>query len=155
MRHCATRRPGTSETCCKGCGRQVLDTAPLQPKQPDGERSGRCGLENGSDPEGISGPLEEKRGLAYLEEHPDAVEKTVRAMGREQLATLIYASGTTSRPKGVRLVHDSSCRQHAAGVLPKDLGLHVAEAVTARRQAPTPATRAAASWCASMSNPRG
>jgi long-chain acyl-CoA synthetase len=66
----------------------------------------------------------EKRGAAYLDEHPDAVEETVRAIEREQLATLIYTSGTTGRPKGVRLVHDcwsyQGVAQEASGLLRPD-----------------------------------
>ncbi|MEU0101109.1 long-chain fatty acid--CoA ligase [Streptomyces sp. NPDC006267] len=66
----------------------------------------------------------EKRGTAYLDEHPDAVEETVRAIEREQLATLIYTSGTTGRPKGVRLVHDcwsyQGVAQEASGLLRSD-----------------------------------
>ncbi|MBC2901597.1 AMP-binding protein [Streptomyces cupreus] len=66
----------------------------------------------------------EKRGTVYLEEHPDAVEKTVQAIEREQLATLIYTSGTTGRPKGVRLVHDcwsyQGAAQEAGGLLRSD-----------------------------------
>jgi long-chain acyl-CoA synthetase len=49
----------------------------------------------------------EKRGTAYLEQHPDAVTDAIGALTREQLATLIYTSGTTGRPKGVRLPHDA------------------------------------------------
>ncbi len=49
----------------------------------------------------------ERRGAAYLEEHPDSVKKNVGAITSQQLATLIYTSGTTGRPKGVRLAHDS------------------------------------------------
>ncbi|WP_405581394.1 AMP-dependent synthetase/ligase [Streptomyces sp. NBC_01190] len=49
----------------------------------------------------------EKRGVAYLELHPDAVVDAVGALTRDQLATLIYTSGTTGRPKGVRLPHDA------------------------------------------------
>ncbi|MCI4041248.1 AMP-dependent synthetase/ligase [Streptomyces sp. TRM75563] len=66
----------------------------------------------------------EKRGTAFLDEHPDAVEETVRAIEREQLATLIYTSGTTGRPKGVRLVHDcwsyQGVAQEASGLLRSD-----------------------------------
>ncbi|MFB7451668.1 AMP-dependent synthetase/ligase [Streptomyces sp. NPDC056194] len=49
----------------------------------------------------------EKRGKAYLEEHPEAVKERVAAITSTQLATLIYTSGTTGRPKGVRLPHDN------------------------------------------------
>ncbi|MEV0963064.1 AMP-binding protein [Streptomyces sp. NPDC049910] len=81
-------------------------------------------------PEGLEG-LEvlslaelEKRGTVYLEEHPDAVEKTIQAIEPEQLATLIYTSGTTGRPKGVRLVHDcwsyQAVAQEARGLLRSD-----------------------------------
>ncbi|POG48143.1 long-chain fatty acid--CoA ligase [Streptomyces sp. ZL-24] len=66
----------------------------------------------------------EKRGTAYLDEHPDAVEETVGAIEREQLATLVYTSGTTGRPKGVRLVHDcwsyQGVAQEASGLLRSD-----------------------------------
>jgi len=66
----------------------------------------------------------EKRGTVYLEKHPDAIEKTVRAIEPEQLATLIYTSGTTGRPKGVRLVHDcwsyQGVAQEAGGLLRSD-----------------------------------
>ena len=48
----------------------------------------------------------EKRGAAYLEQHPAAITDAVAAITRDQLATLIYTSGTTGRPKGVRLPHD-------------------------------------------------
>ncbi|MFD4394273.1 AMP-dependent synthetase/ligase [Kitasatospora sp. NPDC058478] len=66
----------------------------------------------------------EQRGAEYLEQHPDAVEKTVAALDKEQLATLIYTSGTTGRPKGVRLVHDcwayEARAQEASGLLRSD-----------------------------------
>ncbi|WP_329179032.1 AMP-dependent synthetase/ligase [Streptomyces sp. NBC_01477] len=48
----------------------------------------------------------EKRGEAYLAQHPAAVTEAVAAITKDQLATLIYTSGTTGRPKGVRLPHD-------------------------------------------------
>ncbi|MDK1475442.1 long-chain fatty acid--CoA ligase [Streptomyces sp. 549] len=66
----------------------------------------------------------EKRGTAYLEQHPDAIERTVEAIEREQLATLIYTSGTTGRPKGVRLVHDcwsyQGVAQESSGLILSD-----------------------------------
>lgn len=49
----------------------------------------------------------ERRGAAYLEQHPQLIKEKVGAITREQLATLIYTSGTTGRPKGVRLPHDN------------------------------------------------
>ena len=49
----------------------------------------------------------EKRGAAYLEQHPTAVTDAVAALTKDRLATLIYTSGTTGRPKGVRLPHDA------------------------------------------------
>ncbi|MGA5561635.1 AMP-dependent synthetase/ligase [Streptomyces platensis] len=60
------------------------------------------------DPEGWVLTLAEleKRGTAYLEEHPECVKERVAALRADQLATLIYTSGTTGRPKGVRLPHD-------------------------------------------------
>ncbi|GGU58326.1 AMP-dependent synthetase [Streptomyces albospinus] len=60
------------------------------------------------DPEGwvVSLAELEKRGTAYLEEHPECVKERVGALRADQLATLIYTSGTTGRPKGVRLPHD-------------------------------------------------
>jgi len=60
------------------------------------------------DPEGwvLSLAELERRGAAYLAEHPDCVKKIVAGLRADQLATLIYTSGTTGKPKGVRLPHD-------------------------------------------------
>ncbi|MEU8031453.1 AMP-dependent synthetase/ligase [Streptomyces sp. NPDC049099] len=49
----------------------------------------------------------ERRGVAYLETHPELIKERVGAITKDQLATLIYTSGTTGRPKGVRLPHDN------------------------------------------------
>ena len=48
----------------------------------------------------------EEMGRAYHLEHPQAFETAARAVDSEDLATLLYTSGTTGRPKGVKLVHD-------------------------------------------------
>ena len=61
----------------------------------------------GSDDRVISLAELERRGTAYLEQHPESVKETVAGITAEQLATLIYTSGTTGRPKGVRLPHDA------------------------------------------------
>lgn len=56
----------------------------------------------------------EKRGEEYLAEHPDAVENAVKAIGPDSLATLIYTSGATGKPKGVLLAHDCWTYEGAA-----------------------------------------
>lgn len=56
----------------------------------------------------------EKRGEEYLDEHPHAVEDAVKAIGPESLATLIYTSGATGKPKGVLLSHDCWTYEGAA-----------------------------------------
>jgi len=56
----------------------------------------------------------EKLGEGLLAEQPDVVEKRVAATGPEALATLVYTSGTTGRPKGVRLQHKSWTYEGAA-----------------------------------------
>lgn len=46
-------------------------------------------------------------GDGYLAEHPDAITEIAQAIKPDQLATLVYTSGTTGKPKGVRLRHKS------------------------------------------------
>ena len=49
----------------------------------------------------------EKLGADYLAEHPTAITDIAASIPPEQLATLVYTSGTTGRSKGVRLQHRS------------------------------------------------
>jgi long-chain acyl-CoA synthetase len=49
----------------------------------------------------------EARGRARLEVEPELIKGQISALTKDRLATLIYASGTTGRPKGVRLPHDN------------------------------------------------
>jgi long-chain acyl-CoA synthetase len=46
-------------------------------------------------------------GDGYLAEHPDAIAEVAQSIKPDQLATLVYTSGTTGKPKGVRLRHKS------------------------------------------------
>src|SRR4029079_5198588 len=46
-------------------------------------------------------------GRRYLLEHPSGLRTRIDAIAPGQLATLIYTSGATGRPKGVRLPHSS------------------------------------------------
>ncbi|HET6292586.1 MAG TPA: long-chain fatty acid--CoA ligase [Kribbella sp.] len=44
-------------------------------------------------------------GAKYLDEHPEAIDERLAQIKPEHLCTLVYTSGTTGRPKGVRLPH--------------------------------------------------
>jgi long-chain acyl-CoA synthetase len=53
-------------------------------------------------------------GAKYLADHPACVRDAVAAITPDQLATLMYTSGTTGRPRGVRLDHKAWAYEGAA-----------------------------------------
>jgi long-chain acyl-CoA synthetase len=56
----------------------------------------------------------ERRGADLLAGDPHAVSRRVAAIRPEHLSTLMYTSGTTGRPKGVRLAHSALTYEVAA-----------------------------------------
>ncbi|MCE5288841.1 MAG: long-chain fatty acid--CoA ligase [Nocardiaceae bacterium] len=44
-------------------------------------------------------------GRHHLSEHPDAIDQALAEVTPDSLATIVYTSGTTGRPKGVELTH--------------------------------------------------
>src|SRR5690348_9558189 len=46
-------------------------------------------------------------GAVHLKENPGQIEEIASRIPDDQLATLVYTSGTTGKPKGVRLLHRS------------------------------------------------
>ncbi|MBV6760405.1 AMP-dependent synthetase/ligase [Rhodococcus opacus] len=55
-----------------------------------------------------------ERGRAHLIQNPSALTDRAAKISPDSLATLVYTSGTTGRPKGVRLIHDAWTYQAAA-----------------------------------------
>jgi long-chain acyl-CoA synthetase len=66
----------------------------------------------------------EEKGTAALAADPELVTRIANAVRPDQLATLMYTSGTTGTPKGVELLHGGWCWQGVAqdklGVLRSD-----------------------------------
>ncbi|MGL5809549.1 MAG: AMP-dependent synthetase/ligase [Nocardioides sp.] len=64
-------------------------------------------LEEIDDPWVISYDELRRLGREHLAAHPGVLEKVAAEIPADQLATLVYTSGTTGRPKGVRHTHRS------------------------------------------------
>ena len=79
-------------------------------------------LDTSAELEGVMLENVEKSGEAKAEAEPDLVQKLADAVTPEDLASIVYTSGTTGDPKGVMLTHDNLASNVKAGlkVLPID-----------------------------------
>ena len=57
-----------------------------------------------------------KLGADYASGHPGAIDERVAAIQPDDIATLVYTSGTTGEPKGAMLSHSNFVRTAAAGI---------------------------------------
>ncbi|MBL8331588.1 MAG: AMP-binding protein, partial [Rubrivivax sp.] len=63
------------------------------------------GLSNFSDPRVLSLEALREKGRAYDQAHPGEFERRVASRGPQDLAILVYTSGTTGKPKGAMHLH--------------------------------------------------
>ena len=79
-------------------------------------------LETSAEVEGVMLEDVEKKGKAKAAAEPDLVQKLAEAVTPEDLASIVYTSGTTGDPKGVMLTQDNLVSNVKAGlkVLPLD-----------------------------------
>jgi long-chain acyl-CoA synthetase len=63
------------------------------------------GLRDLDDPDVLSLEALRQAGRAWLQQHPQALEERIRSCRPEELAILVYTSGTTGKPKGAMQSH--------------------------------------------------
>ena len=72
------------------------------------------GLQKLDDPQVISLDALRALGRDYLQAHPTLVAQRLASRGPQDVAVLVYTSGTTGRPKGAMITHANICASLAA-----------------------------------------
>jgi len=85
---------------------EVRDRLPLIRKVVVFDMEGLAGLD---DPQVVSLEALREMGRVYLQAHPGLLDERAASRGPQDVAILVYTSGTTGKPKGAMITHANVC----------------------------------------------